>query len=135
MKITNSKDLEDLLDLISLPTMIVENEKMATDNIYSFFIQESTSRNKKIVPHPCQQVTLTYIEQSIDGYKAGEDDGKEFEKEVFTYGRVDIKERVSLLVCIEVSDYKQKHLDKVIPIRIENIISFKNLQNRMKYGD
>lgn len=135
MKIKNSRDAENFLELISLPTVQVNDEKMATDNMVSLFIRESQRwKNKKILPHICQKASLTHIAQSIDGYKAGkENDGKQFEKEVFTYGVIDIKEKTSILVCIDTKDYEEKKLDKAFPVLFENIISFEILENCMDY--
>ncbi len=133
MKIKNISDVERLFALINLPTITVNNEKMATDNICSLFIKESMVWKKRIIPHTCQKVSLTYIAQSINGYNAGENNGKELEKQVFTYGVIDIKKNVSLLVCIETKDYREEKLEKAFPVLLENIISFEILQNTMRY--
>ena len=51
MKIKNISDVERLFALINLPTITVNNEKMATDNICSLFIKESMVWKKRIIPH------------------------------------------------------------------------------------
>ncbi|MFA7717679.1 MAG: hypothetical protein WC875_03105 [Candidatus Absconditabacterales bacterium] len=135
MKIENIHDVERLLSLISLPTITVNNEKMATDNICSLFINESSVWKKRIIPHVCHKVSLTYIAKSIDGYNTGENNEKELEKQVFTYGMTNIKKDVSLLVCIETKDYKEEKLEKAFPVLLENIISFEIIQNCMKYTE
>ena len=77
--------------------------------------------------------------KSIDGYHTDEE-GKKTVKEVFTYGMIDIKNSMidiknstSILVCIGTKEYEEEDLEKAFPVLLENIISFKILENCMRY--
>jgi len=134
MKIRNINDVEKLIALTSLPTIEVNNEGMATNIVSSFFIQRSRMWNKEIIPHICQRVSLTFIARSIDGYNAGENNKRQLKKEVFTYGIIDIKDKTSLLICIEITDYSSENFDQAFPVLLENIISFSIQEDHMKYA-